>query len=145
MAILLAGGAGFIGSHTAVELLDEGYEVIIVDNYYNSSPEVVKRIEEITGKSLKVYNVDATDSKALEPVFAENDVDTVIHFAGYKSVGESVKFPLKYYRNNIDSTLTIIELMRKYDVKNFVFSSSATVYGTPDKVPITEDLSLIHI
>jgi len=140
MAILLSGGAGFIGSHTAVELMDAGYEVIIVDNYYNSSPEVVKRIEEISGKSVKVYNVDAVDEEALEPVFAQNDIETVIHFAGLKSVGESVKLPLKYYRNNIDSTLTILELMEKYNVKNFVFSSSATVYGIPKKVPITEDM-----
>ena len=140
MAVMLCGGAGFIGSHTAVELLEAGYEVIIVDNYYNSSPEVVKRIEELSGKKFKVYNVDAVNKEELEPVFAENDIDTVIHFAGLKSVGESVKLPLKYYRNNIDSTLTILELMEKYDVRNFVFSSSATVYGSPKKVPITEDM-----
>ncbi len=140
MAILLAGGAGFIGSHTAVELMDAGYEVIIVDNFDNSSPEVIKRIEEISGKSVKVYAVDATDRKMLEPVFSENNIDSVIHFAGLKSVGESVSLPLKYYRNNIGSTLTILELMEQYNVKNIVFSSSATVYGNPKKVPITEDM-----
>lgn len=140
MAIMLCGGAGFIGSHTAVELLDAGYDIIIVDNYYNSSPEVVKRIEELSGKTFKIYNVDATNRDELEPVFAENEIDTVIHFAGLKSVGESVRLPLKYYRNNIDSTLTILELMEKYDVRNIVFSSSATVYGIPKKVPITEDM-----
>lgn len=142
MAVLLSGGAGFIGSHTAVELINEGYDVVIVDNYYNSSPKVIKRIEDITGKNVKVYEVDATNADKLETVFVENDIDTVIHFAGYKSVGESVKFPLKYYRNNIDSTLTILELMEKHNVRNFVFSSSATVYGTPKKVPITEDMPI---
>lgn len=142
MAVLLSGGAGFIGSHTAVELINEGYDVVIADNYYNSSPKVIQRIEDITGKNVKVYEVDVTYADKLETVFAENDIDTVIHFAGYKSVGESVKFPLKYYRNNIDSTLTILELMEKHNVRNFVFSSSATVYGTPKKVPITEDMPI---
>lgn len=140
MAILLAGGAGFIGSHTAVELMDAGYEVVIVDNFYNSSPEVVRRIEEISGKSVKVYNVDAADNNAMDKVFEENEIETVIHFAGLKSVGESVSLPLKYYRNNLDSTLTILELMEKHDVRNIIFSSSATVYGSPKKVPITEDM-----
>lgn len=140
MAILLAGGAGFIGSHTAVELMDAGYEVVIVDNFYNSSPEVVRRIEEISGKSVKVYNVDAADNDAMDKVFEENEIETVIHFAGLKSVGESVSLPLKYYRNNLDSTLTILELMEKHDVRNIIFSSSATVYGSPRKVPITEDM-----
>lgn len=140
MAILLAGGAGFIGSHTAVELMDAGYEVVIVDNFYNSSPEVVRRIEEISGKSVKVYNVDAADNDAMDKVFEENEIETVIHFAGLKSVGESVSLPLKYYRNNLDSTLTILELMEKHDVRNIIFSSSATVYGLPKKVPITEDM-----
>ena len=140
MAILLAGGAGFIGSHTAVELMDAGYEVVIVDNFYNSSPEVVRRIEEISGKSVKVYNVDAADNDAMDKVFEENEIETVIHFAGLKSVGESVSLPLKYYRNNLDSTLTILELMEKHDVRNIIFSSSATVYGSPKKVPITEDM-----
>ena len=140
MAILLAGGAGFIGSHTAVELMDAGYEVVIVDNFYNSSPEVVRRIEEISGKSVKVYNVDAADNDAMDKVFEENEIETVIHFAGLKSVGESVSLPLKYYRNNLDSTLAILELMEKHDVRNIIFSSSATVYGSPKKVPITEDM-----
>ena len=140
MAILLAGGAGFIGSHTAVELMDAGYEVVIVDNFYNSSPEVVRRIEEISGKSVKVYNVHAADNNAMDKVFQENEIETVIHFAGLKSVGESVSLPLKYYRNNLDSTLTILELMEKHDVRNIIFSSSATVYGSPKKVPITEDM-----
>lgn len=140
MAILLAGGAGFIGSHTAVELMDAGYEVVIVDNFYNSSPEVVRRIEEISGKSVKVYNVDAADNDAMDKVFEENEIETVIHFVGLKSVGESVSLPLKYYRNNLDSTLTILELMEKHDVRNIIFSSSATVYGSPKKVPITEDM-----
>lgn len=131
---------GFIGSHTAVELMDAGYEVVIVDNFYNSSPEVVRRIEEISGKSVKVYNVDAADNDAMDKVFEENEIETVIHFAGLKSVGESVSLPLKYYRNNLDSTLTILELMEKHDVRNIIFSSSATVYGSPKKVPITEDM-----
>lgn len=122
MAILLAGGAGFIGSHTAVELMDAGYEVVIVDNFYNSSPEVVRRIEEISGKSVKVYNVDAADNDAMDKVFEENEIETVIHFAGLKSVGESVSLPLKYYRNNLDSTLTILELMEKHDVNEILFS-----------------------
>ena len=142
MAILLAGGAGFIGSHTAVELMDAGYEVVIVDNFYNSSPEVVRRIEEISGKSVKVYNVDAADNDAMDKVFEENEIETVIHFAGLKSVGESVSLPLKYYRNNLDSTLTILELMEKHDVRNIIFSSSATVYGSPKKVPITEIIGI---
>lgn len=138
--ILLAGGAGYIGSHTAVELLESGYEVIIADNYSNSCPEAVKRVEEITGKSVKVYEVDIKDSEKLETVFRENRIDAVIHFAGLKAVGESVEKPVLYYRNNIDTTLSLLECMKKYDVNNIIFSSSATVYGEENPVPYTEEM-----
>ena len=136
--ILLAGGAGYIGSHTAVELLSAGYDVVIADNYSNSCPEAVKRVEEITGRSVKAYEVDIKDREALEKVFAENSIDAVIHFAGLKAVGESVSKPVLYYRNNIDTTLSLLECMEKYGVKNIIFSSSATVYGEENPVPYTE-------
>ena len=116
--ILLAGGAGYIGSHTAVELLNAGFQVVVADNYSNSCPEAVKRVEEITGKSVKLYEVDIKDSKKLETVFQENHIDAVIHFAGLKAVGESVQKPLLYYRNNIDTTLSLLECMQKYQVNN---------------------------
>ncbi len=139
--ILLAGGAGYIGSHTAVELLEAGYEVIIADNYSNSCPEAVKRIEEITGKSVKAYELDIKDTEKLENVFKENKIDAVIHFAGLKAVGESVAKPVLYYRNNIDTTLSLLECMEKYSVNNIIFSSSATVYGEENPVPYTEEMN----
>ncbi len=140
MSILLTGGAGYIGSHTAVELLDAGYEVVIADNFSNSSPEVIKRIEELTGKKVSVFKVDVADKDALENVFIKSRIDGVIHFAGLKAVGESVKLPLRYYRNNIDCTLTLLETMERFNVETLIFSSSATVYGTPEKLPLTEDM-----
>ena len=138
--ILLAGGAGYIGSHTAVELLDCGYNVIIADNFSNSCPEAINRIEEITGKTVKYYELDIKDSKALDAVFAENNIDAVIHFAGLKAVGESVEKPVMYYRNNIDTTLSLLESMNKHGVKNIIFSSSATVYGEENPVPYFETM-----
>lgn len=141
MNILLTGGAGYIGSHTAVELLNAGYDVIIADNYSNSSPEVIHRIEQITGKNVSVCEVDVSDKKALEVVFENRKIDGVIHFAGMKAVGESVKIPLAYYRNNIDCTLTLLETMEKFSVNNIIFSSSATVYGTPKSLPLQEDMT----
>lgn len=138
MKVLLTGGTGFIGSHTAVELINSGYEVIIVDNLSNSSSTVIDKIEKITGIRPKFYKADVADIKSTETIFNENKIDAVIHFAGYKAVGESVEKPLMYYRNNIDSTLSLLELMVKYGVKNIVFSSSATVYGRPEVCPIPE-------
>ncbi len=138
--ILLAGGAGYIGSHTAVELLESGFDVIIADNYSNSCPEVIKRVEEITGKTVKTYEVDIKDTDKLENVFKENKIDAVIHFAGLKAVGESVEKPVLYYRNNIDTTLALLECMKKYNVNNIIFSSSATVYGEENPVPYTEKM-----
>lgn len=142
MAVLVTGGAGYIGSHTVVELLEEGKEVVIVDNFSNSCPVVLDRIKEITNKDFKFYEVDVTDKEALEVVFRENKIDSVIHFAAYKAVGESVQKPLEYYTNNITNTLTVLNLMKQYNVKNFVFSSSATVYGDPHACPIKEDFPL---
>jgi UDP-glucose 4-epimerase len=142
MAILVTGGAGYIGSHTVVELLNEGYDLIIVDNFSNSKPEALKRIKEITGKGFTFYNVDLLDRESLEKVFINNKIEAVIHFAGLKAVGESVSIPLHYYHNNITGTLILCEVMAKYDVKKLVFSSSATVYGMPDRVPISEDFPL---
>lgn len=140
MKVLLAGGAGYIGSHTCVELLDAGYDVVIADNFSNSCPEAVKRVEEITGKSVKLYEADVCDKEAVDKIFAENEIDSVIHFAGLKAVGESCEKPVMYYRNNIDSTLTLLEAMKQYGVNNFIFSSSATVYGTPKTVPLVETM-----
>lgn len=142
MAVLVTGGAGYIGSHTVVELLQEGKEVVIVDNFSNSSPIVLDRIREIVEKDFKFYELDATDEEDLEVVFKENKVDSVIHFAAFKAVGESVVKPLEYYKNNIGNTLAVLSLMKKYGVNKFVFSSSATVYGDPHTCPITEDFSL---
>lgn len=142
MKVLVTGGAGYIGSHTVVELLQEGKDVIIVDNFSNSNPIVLDRIRQITNKDFKFYKIDITDEKALEIVFKENQIDSVIHFAAYKAVGESVEKPLEYYTNNLVNTLTVLNLMKKYNVKNFVFSSSATVYGDPHTCPITEDFPL---
>ncbi len=141
MNILLTGGAGYIGSHTAVELLAAGFNVIVADNFSNSSPAVISRIEEITGKRVKVYDADVADPQALARVFEENDIGGVIHFAGLKAVGESVKVPLRYYRNNLDCTLTLLETMEKFAVNTIIFSSSATVYGTPTVLPLREDMT----
>ena len=140
MVILLAGGAGYIGSHTAVQLLNEGHEVIIIDNYTNSDPEAINRIETITGKKVLAYDADVKDQKAVKLVFCQNKIDCVIHFAGLKAVGESVEHPLMYYRNNIDTTLTLLECMRGFGVKNIVFSSSATVYGEECSMPCMETM-----
>ncbi len=138
--ILLAGGAGYIGSHTAVELLDAGYDVIIADNYCNSSPAALDRVREITGKSLISYELDIKDKEKLSEVFRDNKIDAVIHFAGLKAVGESVQKPLTYYRNNIDTTLALLECMAEFGVKNIIFSSSATVYGEENPVPYFETM-----
>ena len=140
MTVLLAGGAGYIGSHTAVELLESGYDVIVADNFCNSSSEAIKRVEKITGKSVKVYELDIKDNSLLEKVFEENKIDAVIHFAGLKAVGESVQLPVMYYRNNIDTTLSLLETMNKFNVKNIIFSSSATVYGEENPVPYLETM-----
>lgn len=142
MAVLVTGGVGYIGSHTSIELLESGYEVIIVDNLCNSDKIVLDRIKEITGKSPKFYEIDITDKEKLEVVFKENKIDSVIHFAALKAVGESVQMPLEYYSNNLINTLVLLDLMKKYDVKKFVFSSSATVYGNPKTCPILEDFPL---
>ena len=139
--ILLTGGAGYIGSHTAVELLQAGYDVVIADNFSNSSPDVIERIQQITDKELICYEIDVTDENALSKVFEEHKINTAIHFAGYKAVGESVAKPLDYYRNNLNSSITLLEVMLKYNVKHVVFSSSATVYGTPESVPLTEEMN----
>ena len=142
MSILVTGGAGFIGSHTVVELLQEGEDIVIVDNFVNSKPEVLDKIKEITKKDFKFYEVDLLYKEKLEKVFKENNIEAVIHFAGLKAVGESVEKPLEYYHNNITGTLILLELMKKYDCKKIIFSSSATVYGTPKEVPIKEDFPL---
>ena len=142
MSILVTGGAGYIGSHACIELLNAGYEVVVVDNLSNSKEESIKRIREIAGKSVKFYKADLLDREALENIFNEQHIDSVMHFAGLKAVGESVSIPLKYYYNNITGTLILCEIMKKYGVKNLVFSSSATVYGDPHMVPISEDFPL---
>ncbi len=138
--VLVTGGAGYIGSHTVVELLDAGYEVVVVDNYYNSKPEVLNRIKKITGKDFKFYEVDILDREALNEVFVKENIESVIHFAAYKAVGESVEKPIDYYYNNITGLLTLTEVMKKHDVKNIVFSSSATVYGLNNISPLREDM-----
>jgi len=138
MAILVTGGAGYIGSHTVLELLELGNEVVVVDNLSNSSKESLKRVESITGKKPVFYEIDLLDKPSLDKVFSSHSIESVIHFAGYKAVGESVQKPMMYYQNNIDSTLVLCEVMEKHGVKNLVFSSSATVYGDPETVPITE-------
>ena len=139
MAILLPGGAGFIGSHTAVELLNKGREIVIIDNFSNSTPKALEAIKKITGKDFKFYEMDYLDRKKLEKVFEENNIEAVMNFAGYKAVGESVQKPIEYYENNISGALVLLDTMRKYGCKKFIFSSSATVYGEPEKMPITED------
>lgn len=140
MKVLLTGGAGFIGSHTCIELVEAGYDVVIADDFSNSKPAVLERLKELTGKEIKFYNIDIADSAKVDDMFAKENFDSVIHFAGYKAVGESVAKPIMYYRNNIDTTLTLLETMAKYNVNNFVFSSSATVYGVPERVPLVEGM-----
>lgn len=140
--ILVTGGAGYIGSHTTIELIEAGYDVVIVDNLYNSKTEAVRRVEQIVGRKIKFYKADVCDKDAMRKVFKENDVAAVINFAGYKAVGESVQKPVEYYENNIGGMLALIDVMREFNVKNLVFSSSATVYGNPHTVPITEDFPL---
>ncbi|NLX64522.1 MAG: UDP-glucose 4-epimerase GalE [Clostridiaceae bacterium] len=142
MAILVTGGAGYIGSHTCVELLNAGYEIIVVDNLSNSSEKALERVREITGKKLTFYKADLLDKEALDNIFKKEKIDSVIHFAGLKAVGESVSMPLKYYHNNITGTITLCEVMQKHGVKDIVYSSSATVYGNPETVPIREDFPL---
>ena len=140
MNVLLAGGAGYIGSHTCVELINAGHDVVIADNFSNSCPVAVERVEELTGRKIPLYEADVCDRDAVEKIFSENKIDAVIHFAGLKAVGESCEKPVEYYRNNIDSTLTLLEVMKKHGVNNFIFSSSATVYGTPETVPLVETM-----
>ena len=140
--ILVTGGTGYIGSHAVVELLEAGEEVVIVDNFSNSSPDVLDRLTEITGKKFDFYEVDLLDEEKLEQVFKENNIESVMHFAGLKAVGESVAKPIEYYHNNITGTLILLKLMKKYNCKRIVFSSSATVYGNPAELPITEDFPL---
>lgn len=142
MTILVTGGAGFIGSHTCLELLENGYEVVVVDNLCNSSKESLRRVEQLTGKTMTFYETDLLDRDGLETIFQKENIDAVIHFAGLKAVGESVEKPLEYYHNNVTGTLILCDVMRKHQVMNIVFSSSATVYGLPKTVPIKEDFPL---
>ena len=142
MRILVTGGAGYIGSHTCLELLQAGYEVIVVDNLSNSSEESLERVQRLTGKRLEFHKVDLLDKEGLDAIFEKSQLDAVIHFAGLKAVGESVTIPLRYYHNNVTGTVILCEVMGSHNVKNIVFSSSATVYGDPHKVPITEDFPL---
>ena len=140
MAILVSGGAGYIGSHTCIELLNAGYDVVVADNYYNASPVVLERVKQITGKDFRFYQADMTKHEDVEKIFTEcPDITAVIQFAAYKAVGESVSKPIEYYYNNLNCTLVILDVMRRHNCRNFVFSSSATVYGDPASVPITED------
>ena len=139
MSILLTGGAGYIGSHTAVELLEAGKDLVIIDDFSNSKPKALDAIKKITGKDFKFYEMDYKDREKLEKVFEENKIDAVINFAGFKAVGESVKKPIEYYINNVSGCLVLLDTMKKYNVKKFVFSSSATVYGAPEVMPITEE------
>lgn len=139
MRILVTGGAGYIGSHTCVELLNEGYEVVVVDNLYNANKKALDRVEEITGKKVTFYETDICDKEGMNAIFDKEEVDAVIHFAGLKAVGESVAKPIEYYQNNIAGTLTLCDVMRAHGVKNIIFSSSATVYGDPAMIPITEE------
>ena len=139
MKILVTGGAGFIGSHTVVELQEAGYDVVVMDNLSNSSEKSLERVQKITGKAVPFYKADILDREALEQIFSEQEIGAVIHFAGLKAVGESVEKPWEYYENNIAGTLTLVDVMRKHNVKNIIFSSSATVYGNPAFIPITEE------
>ena len=140
--VLVTGGTGYIGSHTVVELLNEGKEVVVIDNFSNSNPDVIDSIKKITNKDFKFYEMDYLDKEELEKVFEENDIESVINFAGFKAVGESVEKPLEYYHNNIGGAVILLETMKKYGVKKFVFSSSATVYGDPKVIPITEECEI---
>lgn len=142
MIILVTGGAGYIGSHTCVELLNAGYDIVSFDNFSNSKPGVVERIKQITRKDFPFYDADLLDQKALETIFSENQIDAVMHFAGLKAVGESVEIPLLYYQNNVGGTLMLLQTMERHQVKHMVFSSSASVYGTPHTVPVREDMPL---
>lgn len=142
MAILVTGGAGYIGSHTCVELLHEGYDIIVVDNFSNSKPEALRRVAALTGKDFRIYVADLLDKQSLTKIFADNDIEAVIHLAGLKAVGESMKHPLSYYQNNITGTINLCEVMKEHEVKKIVFSSSATVYGMIDQVPISEETTL---
>ena len=142
MNVLVTGGLGFIGSHTCVELLNAGHDVVVVDNLYNSKIEVKEYIEKITGKIIGYYNVDVCDVKTMDTIFSENRIDAAIHFAGYKAVGESVQKPLEYYNNNLVSTFVLCDTMRRHGCKRLVFSSSATVYGDPERIPIDEECRL---
>jgi len=142
MQVLVTGGAGYIGSHTLIELISSGYEPVVVDNLSNSKFEAIKRVEKITGKTIKFYKADILDKDALRTIFKENNINSVINFAGFKAVGESVAKPLEYYHNNITGMLVLLEVMREFNVKNIVFSSSATVYGNPKTVPINESFPL---
>lgn len=142
MNILVTGGAGYIGSHTCIELLNNGYGIVVMDNYCNSSPEALRAVEKLTGKTFPIYECDMLDMEGFEKIFAENKIDAVIHFAGLKAVGESVSKPLEYYHNNLTGTINLLRLMKKYDVKKLVFSSSATVYGMNNTAPFREDMPL---
>ena len=139
MSILLPGGAGYIGSHTAVELLKKGKDIVIIDNFSNSNIKAIDAIKKITGKDFKFYQIDYMNREKLEKVFEENNIEAVMNFAGYKAVGESVKKPLEYYDNNVSGAIVLLETMKKYNCKKFIFSSSATVYGEPERIPLTED------
>lgn len=142
MSILVTGGAGYIGSHTVVELLNDGQEIIVIDNFSNSKPNVIDKIKKITKKDFEFYQIDYTNREDLEKIFQENNIDVVINFAGFKAVGESVKEPLNYYYNNVSGAITLLQTMQKFDCKKIIFSSSATVYGEPEKVPLTEDCKI---
>jgi len=142
MTILVTGGAGYIGSHTCVELINKGYDLVVLDNFSNSSKLSLERVIEITGKEIALHEADVLDREALRKVFSEYQIEAVIHFAAMKAVGESVEIPLGYYRNNVSGTIALLEIMKEFDVKSFVFSSSATVYGDPASVPITEDFPI---
>ena len=141
MSILVTGGAGYIGSHTVVELLNLGKEVVVLDDFSNSRPKALEKIKEITGKKFKFYQADYTNKEKLEEIFQENDIDAVMNFAGFKAVGESVKEPLKYYYNNVSGAIILLQTMQRFNCKKFIFSSSATVYGKPEKAV---DLLLAH-
>ena len=142
MKVLVTGGAGFIGSHTCVELLNSGFEIVVLDNFSNSNMKSIENIKKITGKDFKFYEVDYLDREKLENIFEENTIDLVINFAGFKAVGESVQKPLEYYHNNISGALVLLQTMKEYNVKKFIFSSSATVYGDPEQIPITEECKI---
>ena len=142
MAILVTGGCGYIGSHTVLELLNKNYEVVVVDNFSNSSPESLRRVQKLTGKTVTFYEADIRDSEMMDKIFKSHKVDAVIHFAAFKAVGESCKLPLKYYENNISGTVSLLQVMEKNNVKKIIFSSSATVYGDPERLPLDENCRL---